>query len=163
MNDAENVHQILLRTWLDTYSDFVPREDILGYLGKNYHPDMLRQLLQNPGIVSYVAEVDDILTGYERTLYNDDEKRLYVQQLYILPEYQGLGLGKQLMVLAAERAITFNLDRVWLGVMVSNTSALEWYLKMGYQIVEKEPFNLEKTAVEHYIGFVPIDRILVKK
>jgi ribosomal protein S18 acetylase RimI-like enzyme len=67
-----------------------------------------------------------------------------------------LGLGKQLMAFAADHAKTYDLDRVWLGVMVDNTAALLWYQNMGYQIIEKTPFTLGKTTVEHYIGFIPV-------
>jgi ribosomal protein S18 acetylase RimI-like enzyme len=60
------------------------------------------------------------------------------------------------MAFAADHAKTYDLDRVWLGVMVDNTAALLWYQNMGYQIIEKTPFTLGKTSVEHYIGFIPV-------
>jgi ribosomal protein S18 acetylase RimI-like enzyme len=158
--DIEHVRRILLDTWLETYSSFIPHDDILGYLDEHYDHETIKSLVEDPDVVGFVAEVDGAIAGYERTFYNKEEKRLYVQQLYILPKYQGLGFGKQLMAFAAEHAKTYDLDRVWLGVMVENTYALLWYQKMGYQIVEKEPFTMGKTIVEHYIGYVPVNRMI---
>ena len=160
LNDVEHINRILRETWLDAYAHFIPPDDLLSYLDEHYNLDALKKLIEDPNSVGFIAEVSDSAAGYEKTFYNKEEKRLYVHQLYILPQYQGLGLGKQLMKFAAERAKTFDLDRVWLGVMVDNTPALLWYQKMGYQIVEKEPFTMGKTTVDHYIGYVPVDRIV---
>jgi ribosomal protein S18 acetylase RimI-like enzyme len=117
--------------------------------------------MENEHIVGFVSDVDGEVVGCERTFFHQEENRLYVHQLYVLPEYQGYGIGKQLMIFAGERAKTFNLDRVWLGVMVDNTPALLWYQKMGYKISERIPFVMGKTSVDHYIGFVLVDDILL--
>ncbi len=154
--DVESIRQLLHDTWLDTYAEFIPREDILEYLEEYYNEDILRSFFADKNIVGFIAEVDGVVAGYEKTFYNRKENRLYVQQLYILPRYQGSGLGKQLMAFAADHARTYDLDRVWLGVMVNNMTALLWYQNMGYQIMEKTPQTLGKTTVEHYIGYVPV-------
>jgi hypothetical protein len=31
---------------------------------------------------------------------------------------------------------------------------------MGYEVVENAPFIMDKTTVDHFIGFVPVGRIL---
>jgi ribosomal protein S18 acetylase RimI-like enzyme len=159
MNDIESVRNLLHETWMKTYAGFIPGEDITSYLDEHYHRDAFRTFVDDQHVVGFIADVDGKVGGYEKTFYNREEKRLYVQQLYILPRYQGLGLGKQLMTFAAEHAKTYDLDRLWLGVMVDNTAALLWYQNMGYQIVEKTPFLLGKTTVEHFIGFIPLDAI----
>jgi len=156
LKDVESIRQLLFDTWLDTYAKFIPREDILEYLEEYYNEDILRSFFDDQNIVGFIAEVDGVVAGYEKTFYNRKENRLYVQQLYILPRYQGSGLGKQLMAFAADHAQTYDLDRVWLGVMVNNTTALLWYQNMGYQIMEKTPYTLGKTKVEHYIGYIPV-------
>ena len=61
---------------------------------------------------------------------------------------------------AAERAQSLGLDKVWVGVMAKNESAIEWYKKMGYEIVENAPFTMGNTTIDHFIGFVPVGKIL---
>jgi diamine N-acetyltransferase len=156
LKDVESIRRLLHDTWMDTYSEFIPREDIIEYLEGYNSEDILRSFFIDKNVVGFIAEVDGEVAGYEKTFYNQEENRLFVQQLYILPRYQGSGLGKQLMAFAADHAQTFDLDRIWLGVMVNNTPALLWYQNMGYQIMEKAPFTLGKTKVEHYIGYVPV-------
>jgi ribosomal protein S18 acetylase RimI-like enzyme len=131
----------------------------MQYLEEYYNEDVIRSFFTDPNIVGFIAQVNGELVGYEKTFYDKNENRLYVQQLYILRQYQGMGIGRQLMGFAADHALTYDLDRVWLGVMVNNTPALLWYQNMGYQIKEKAPFSLGKTTIEHYIGFVPVSDI----
>jgi ribosomal protein S18 acetylase RimI-like enzyme len=111
-------------------------------------------------MIGFIAEYDDVIAGCEKTYYSEKENRLYVQQLYILPVYQNLGLGKKLMTSAAERAKSMDLDKIWLGVMMNNESAVMWYKNMGYEVVEKVPFTMGKTTVDHFIGCIPVGRIL---
>lgn len=157
--DTQSIRNILCKTWLDTYSSYVPEEDLFSYLDQHYSTELIEKSIGDRDIIGFIVEVDGTAAGCMRTHYNREEGRLYVQQLYILPQYQRLGLGKQLMIVAAERAQSLELDRVWLGVMVKNEPAVLWYKKMGYKIVETTPFTMEKTVVEHHIGYVPIDRI----
>ena len=157
--DAESVRVLLRETWLDAYGGFIPREDIFHYLEEHYSIEEVRLLMQDPDVAGFVAEVDGNIRGCEKTFYHREEKRLYVHQLYIHPEFQGLGLGKQLMLFAAERAKTMEQDRVWLGVMTENLPAISWYKKMGYQIVDQMPFTMGRTHVDHYIGYVTVQDI----
>jgi ribosomal protein S18 acetylase RimI-like enzyme len=79
-----------------------------------------------------------------------------MHQLYILPAKQGQGLGHRLMACAEARACEFGADRIWLGVMVKNTQAVEWYKKLGYTVTETSPFVMGATTVDHFIGYLPL-------
>ncbi len=159
-NDIEVVRNILWETWKESYSNFIPVDDLLEYFNENYTSKKLTEQYNDAKVSSFIAEYDDVVAGYEKTYYNEKENRLYVHQLYILSAYQNLGLGKKLMKLAAERAKSMGLDRIWVGVMIKNESAVGWYKKMGYEIVENTPFTISKTTVDHFIGFIPVERIL---
>jgi ribosomal protein S18 acetylase RimI-like enzyme len=76
-----------------------------------------------------------------------------------MPQYQTKGLGRALMKRAADEAKGFHLDRIWVGVMVENKQAVDWYKTMGYEIVRTEPFTMGASTVDHYIGFIKLDSI----
>jgi ribosomal protein S18 acetylase RimI-like enzyme len=162
-HDAPQIRRILHDTWDDAYASFIPEEDLSNYLDQHHSTDAIEKSIADPKIVGIIAEVDNVAAGCVRMYYNVEEQRLYVQQLYILPKYQNIGIGRRLMELAAVRAQLLDLDRVWLGVMVKNEPAVIWYTKMGFEIAETTPFIMGKTNVDHYIGFVPVDRILSGK
>jgi diamine N-acetyltransferase len=159
-DDLEVVRYILWETWKDAYSSFIPVSDLLAYFNEHCTSKILAEQYKDTNVKGLVAECDEVIAGYEKTFYNEKENRFYVQQLYILSMYQNIGLGKKLMKSAAEMAQSMGLDKVWLGVMVKNESAVAWYKQMGYEVVENAPFTMGKTTVDHFIGYVPIGKIL---
>ncbi len=154
--DLPTIQRLLLDTWLDAYGSFIPREDLVGYLNTQYSHAKLEALYVDPDVTGLVAAVDGAVVGYAKLYHARAEQRFYVHQLYILPARQGLGLGHRLMACAEERARALGFDRIWLGVMVRNTQAVEWYKKMGFTVTETAPFTMGSTTVDHYIGYLPL-------
>ena len=107
-----------------------------------------------PGVNGFVAESDGRLVGCIRTRLAAEENRFYVPSLYVLPHYQGKGIGRSLMALAVNEAVAHGHDRIWIGIMEKNKDGLDWYRKFGYHKVEEAPFTMGKTTVNHYIGYV---------
>ena len=159
-DDFEVVRNILWETWKDSYASFIPVDDLLMYFNEQYTLKKLEEQYNDANVTGFIAEYNEVAAGYEKTYHNEKENRFYVHQLYILPAHQNIGLGKKLMKSAAEVARSMGYDKIWLGVMVKNESAVSWYKKMGYEIVENTPFTMGNTSVDHFIGFVPVGKIL---
>jgi ribosomal protein S18 acetylase RimI-like enzyme len=159
-DDFEVVRYILWETWKESYASFIPVDDLIVYFNEHYTSKKLEEQYNDAQTVGFVAECDDVIAGYEKTYYNEKENRLYVHQLYILSVYQNLGIGRKLIQSAAKRAQSMGLDKIWLGVMIKNEPAVAWYKKIGYEIVENAPFTIGKTIVDHFIGFIPVGKIL---
>ena len=152
--DLPAIHNLLLETWLDSYSSFIPERDLMSYHHATYNLEALNALFQEPGVNGFVAEAERSLVGYIRTKVAKDENRFYVPSLYVLPHHQGKGIGSSLMAMAVDEAVVHGYDRIWIGIMEKNKEGLDWYRKFGYQIVEEAPFTMGKTTVNHYIGYV---------
>jgi len=158
-DDLLEVRHVIWNTWQATYGPFIPDEDLLGFFDENYSVEALEQQMANPNVACFIAEVDGVIAGFERTYFNTEEEREYVASLYILPERHSLGLGTQLMLKAAQEAKKRSLESVWLGVMTQNQQAVGWYKKIGFHIAEEKPFTMGKTTVPHFIGSVPVTSI----
>ena len=162
-DDLEIIRYLLWETWKDSYSSFIPVDDLTQYFNEHCTLKILSDQFGERNNIGFVAEYDDVIAGYENTFYHELEQRLYVRQLYILPVYQNLGIGRKLITAAAQRAKAVGRDKIWLGVMIKNESAVAWYKHMGYEVVEQTPFTMGHTKVDHYIGFIPIGGILKEK
>jgi ribosomal protein S18 acetylase RimI-like enzyme len=158
--DLEIVRYLLWETWKDSYGKFIPNDDLVAYFDDHYTSEQMKDMFKDQNITGFVAETDEVIAGFEKLYYDDEKKRLYVHQLYTMPVYQGMGIGTQLLGLAAEHAAAHGFDAVWVGVMVPNKPSVAWYNKFGYQIAETLPFTMGKTVVEHYIGSIPVETIL---
>jgi GNAT superfamily N-acetyltransferase len=68
--------------------------------------------------------------------------QLYLDQLFVAPEYQGQDLGRRLLAFTRQHLP----DEVWLRCVRENEKAWRWY--------EREGFVFEKETVEPMTGFV---------
>jgi ribosomal protein S18 acetylase RimI-like enzyme len=138
---------------MSTYSSFIPESDLKSHFDTYYTEASLLRMFDDPVIQGFIAEKDDHIAGYARLFFNRDENRLYVPSFYFLPEFQGQGMGRQLLEAAEKYATEKSLDELWIGVMVKNRQALEFYRKVGFLFVREEPFTMGNTTVSHLIGY----------
>jgi len=150
--DFSIVKNILLTTWKTTYT-FIPEADILTHFEKHYSEDRLIEILNDPFSKGIIAEVNSIPAGWLKLFEDHINKKFFVSSLYVLPEYQGFGLGKKLLSESYKIAKEKQFSKVWLGVMKQNVKSLEWYQNLGFIFNEEEPFQMGSTQVMHLIGY----------
>ncbi len=151
--DLETVRHITWITWVDAYGSFIPKQDLRTYFDKAYALHELKHLLASPDFRGVLAEVGGVPAGYAKVQFVPAEKRCYVSSLYVLPVFQGEGVGRSLLDHAERLASDFGVAELWLGVMVQNTQALAWYRRVGFQFVEELPFTMGGTTVPHLVGY----------
>jgi len=86
----------------------------------------------------YVADADGAIAAM-LALHPGD---LYLDQLFVAPEYQGRNIGRQLLAFTRQHLP----DEIQLRCVRENEKAWRWY--------EREGFVFEKEAVEPMTGFV---------
>jgi ribosomal protein S18 acetylase RimI-like enzyme len=163
--DLESIRKITWQSWISAYASFIPESDLKAYFDFHYTEGAFLSMFDDPLIQGFVAETDGQIVGYSRLSFNRDENRFYVPSLYFLPDFQGQGMGRQLLEAAEEYAAEKGLDELWIGVMVENKQALVFYRKVGFQFVREEPFTMGKTTVSHLIGYKKLGRdpLLIQK
>lgn len=71
------------------------------------------------------------------------ETKLYLGMLTVLPGLQNIGIGKQLLQAAVDRAKTLNLHKISLTVISIRTELIAWYKRHGFiETGDREPFPL---------------------
>ena len=153
VRDVQAVRHVVWETWLATYGAVIPEHDIRDYFDEHYSLPALTELFKKPDATGYIAEVDDVVAGFVRTEYRRNENRFFISSLYVLPAYQGSGLGRKLLAIAEEKARRYGVEQLWLAVMTDNTTALAWYAKLGFVFVDEEPFTIGGTRITHRIGY----------
>jgi ribosomal protein S18 acetylase RimI-like enzyme len=155
-NDFEIVRNILLSTWLDTYSKIVPPEELKSYLNLNGSDDKLNESFNDKNTNGIIVEADGKPVAWMRTNIDQKENKFFINQLYVLEEYQGKGIGKKLMQFAEEEALKNNFDKIWLGVMSENLPSVKWYKSIGFIFKEEIPFTMVDTTINHLFGWKEI-------
>jgi ribosomal protein S18 acetylase RimI-like enzyme len=152
-SDFESIRSITWQSWISAYSSFIPENDLRSHLDSYYAKASLLSMFDDPLMQGFVAEAGGTIAGYARIFINQEENRLYVSSLYLLPEFQGKEIGRKLLEAAEGYAAGKGLDDIWIGVMVKNKQALFFYRKVGFLFIREEPFTMGETTVSHLIGY----------
>jgi ribosomal protein S18 acetylase RimI-like enzyme len=152
-SDLASIRRITWESWISTYLSFIPETDLKSYFDIHYTEKCLLSMFDDPSMHGFIAAMEGQAAGYARLFFNRHENRLYVSSLYFLPDFQGRGMGGRLLEAAEGYATEKGLDELWIGVMVENRQALEFYRKVGFQFIREEPFTMGKTTLSHLIGY----------
>lgn len=149
----EEIRRVTWLSWTAAYSGFIPGSDLKTYFDTHFNAESLSALLADPSTKGFVAESGGRVAGYARLFFHGGENRLYLAALYLLPDFQGRGIGRRLVEAAERYAVERHLEEVWVGVMVLNRRAVGFYRREGFRFVRDEPFTMGKTTVRHLIGY----------
>ncbi len=158
-DDFPAVSRILWESWMAAYRAFIPEEDLRLYFEATYRIDSLERLHASPHIDGFIGEADGEAAGFARTQFHKNENRLYLASLYLLPAFQGKGVGGTLLGAAEGKALACGLRELWVGVMVQNEAARGFYERRGFRFVREEPFRMGRTTVPHLIGVKAIAKM----
>ena len=156
VGDAPLLSRIGAETFLATYGgkENPDQEDILRYISIAYDEEVIRKELIDEGFRYLIAESGNEPAGYARLKigsYTKDlaaKRPLEISRIYLLPQFQGSGLGKKLMERCFEEAERFSCDAIWLSVWRQNEKAIGFYERMGFKIAGTVFFDLAGTLHE---------------
>ncbi len=156
INDTEILVSLGSETFYDTFRPFNSEDDMQAYISKAYHPDVIKQNLQNPEIAYYLCEDGDVPVGYIKLIANNsysglEGKTIELEKIYVLKQYFGKDAGQLLMDKAIEHAIQKNFHYLFLGVWKENSRAVKFYEKNGFEIFSERSFQLGKRLCEDYM------------
>ncbi len=111
--------------------NLVLREYILQVRGWDEAREEARFRRNFDAETTQVVMSGDLVVGFLGVREEDDH--LYIAQAYIIPEYQGRGIGTSLI-----REVLARDQPVELWVMTSNTGARRLYERLGFQVTGEE-------------------------
>lgn len=148
--DLENLRNISIQTFKETFSDVNTEEDMQKYLVEKLSVEKLKSELENVNSEFYFAENNDEILGYLKLNFKDgqtekvEENHFEIERIYILKAFLGQKIGQILFDKAIEIGRERNLEYVWLGVWEENHRAIKFYEKNGFKVFGKHKFVLGK-------------------
>lgn len=158
--DAEIICDIRDKAWLEAYPNEalgITVEDIrIRAQGKNGEitPKRIiywkKDIEKDDGVkqTTFVARVDGEVKGYVAPRLEDG--RRFIGAMYVLPDYQGQGIGSKLI---DEALKWYGADKdIYLEVVSYNQKAIDFYKRFGFEITD--------TIVDDTIGLPDYIKIL---
>lgn len=140
--ELSTLQSIAHRTWPSTFANILSPEQIQYMLNWMYSLDMLESQLDK-GHTFLLAEEEGKELGFAGFELNYSEgPKAKLHKIYLLPEAQGKGAGKELILEVADRAKKAGQKSLLLNVNKYNQKAIDFYLKMDFQEIYKEVIDI---------------------
>ncbi|RAK20156.1 acetyltransferase (GNAT) family protein [Flavobacterium aquaticum] len=129
------------KIWPVAYGEILSKAQLDYMIDKFYNETALRELIQK-GHVFYLAQDDkDNYVGFVSYEINCEPNKTKIHKIYVLPETQGTGLGRQFFELVKDKAIENNQNAIFLNVNKYN-NAIHFYMKLGFTKVKDEVIDI---------------------
>ena len=129
------------KIWPVAYGEILSKAQLDYMINKFYNETALRELIQK-GHVFYLAQDDnDNYVGFVSYEINSEPSKTKIHKIYVLPETQGTGLGRQFFELVKEKALEKNQNAIFLNVNKYN-KAIHFYNKLGFTKVKDEVIDI---------------------
>lgn len=143
------------KVWQITYRGIYPDSKIDNY-SLTENEQYFLSLIQTSDISLFVAHRGKEIIGYMccgKPLHPFREYRQELALLYVLPEYQGHGVGKALFSIARQQFEAVFCREFFISVNRYNLNALNFYLHLGGLVAEIDEDKPDKSEVQIKLCF----------
>lgn len=141
--------------WRSHYPAMISMAQIDFMLAGRYTPERLRRYLDADDRWLELLAVDSVAVGYCSYALTDTPQEMKLQELYLLPDYRGRGLGSFMLRHVETQACTHGCTALMLTVNKGNKDAIAVYRHAGFNVREEAVFDIGN-------GFVMDDYVMVK-
>lgn len=154
--DFDTLADLADRIWRSHYITMISMTQIDYMLGGRYAPERLREYLNSSERWLWVLRADGVPTGYCSCSLGEDADAVKLEQLYLLVDHKGQGLGGRMLRHVEEKTRALRRTRLYLTVNKGNTDTIAIYLKSGFVVREEAVFDIGN-------GYVMDDLVMEKR
>ncbi|MBC7946355.1 MAG: GNAT family N-acetyltransferase [Chitinophagaceae bacterium] len=136
---------------------FECRDELFEYLEHTYNPVKLSRSLRKGNNVYYLAVIDGQPIGFAKVKihslneYITSIAQMELQKIYVLQEYQHLGVGSALLSEVKRLAKEISPDFLWLDTHINNEKAIRFYEKNGFEKIGKYHFTIGTQTFQYHV------------
>lgn len=135
------VKNLAYKIWPNAYETILSKAQLDYMLKMIYSIDSLEKQFDDGHIFLLIEDNQNFIgfASYELNCNNSNKTKL--QKLYVLPEIQGKGIGKQVIDYIKEKVVLSNNLALFLNVNKFN-KAKDFYQKYGFKIIKEEVIDI---------------------
>ena len=147
--DAAGIAEVHAAAWQNAYAGIIPHKALRMMIGRRDHRWWSRAIRRGTSVM--VLDLGGLIAGYvtyglnrARALPQDGE----IYEIYLRPEYQGVGFGSRLFAAARGRLASHGCKGLVVWALADNAGALGFYRGQGGEPVAAgaETFNGRKLS-----------------
>ena len=153
--DVEAIDRIFRTSFCDTFAHLYRPEDLDAFLGKFTREAWLGEI-NDPAYAVRIAEDDGQPAGYLKLgplslPVEPAGKAIELRQLYVLKEWHGTGIARDLTEWFLAEARERGAQEVYLTVYTDNHRARRFYERYGFEVIGPYAFMVGEQADEDLI------------
>lgn len=129
LDEVSSMANIVVTTWKTAYKGIVS-QSFLNKLSPKMYLERFKRAIRAPHILVLRATYQNEVVGVLQAQYDEPSNKVHIAMLYVLPNVQRMGVGKQLL----QTCITTytQSEQFVLDVLVGNHVAKQFYEKNGF-------------------------------
>lgn len=149
--DAEMLSKLGRKTFLEAHERSAPADVLAIYMQQKNSVEILIKELADPLIHYYILEYEGQPVGYSKIIFNypcesvSEKNITKLDRIYLLEALNGKGLGFKLYQFNVELAKKNDQIGMWLYTWTENQKAIQFYSKVGFNIVGSYLFKIDET------------------
>jgi ribosomal protein S18 acetylase RimI-like enzyme len=148
------VQKLVLKSWIDTYSNIFSFYDIEKSHKEYYNDQKLYEYFHER--IGIIALNKNNTIGYLIAQEKKGQNKFYINSIHLLKKYHGYGIGKKLLYEARQKAAELNYDKIWLDVMTKNERTVKWYFEQKFVLYDTSSYKMGDSEVEIMILYKAI-------
>ena len=155
-NQLPIVIKLTKKIWPVAYGAILSKAQLDYMINRFYTKNALSQLMDKGHLFYLAQDENDNFVGFLSFEINSAPHKTKIHKIYVLPEIQGTGLGRQFFELVKQKAKENNQKAIFLNVNKYN-SALYFYTKLGFSNVNDEVIDIgEGYVMDDYVMEIEI-------
>jgi ribosomal protein S18 acetylase RimI-like enzyme len=151
VNDTNLLTNLGKTTFIEAHGRSASEEIINEYISKRFTNRAIEEELYDSNNIFHIIYFNQTAVGYSKIIFNSQQTNISIknitklERIYILESYHGLKLGLKLFKFNLNESIKNNQNGIWLYVWTENHKAINFYKKMGFEIIGRHDFHITET------------------
>jgi ribosomal protein S18 acetylase RimI-like enzyme len=137
--DITQVQHVAKTSWNSTYEGIIPQKVQEDFLQAAYNDGRMAMRLQNSYL--FVSESDEQIVGFANFSSVNEEGKAELGAIYLLPEYQGSGIGTALLQAGIDKLT--NAREIFISVEKDNKIGRSFYDAKGFEVISEFDDNFD--------------------
>jgi diamine N-acetyltransferase len=151
------IKDLAMKTFVETYHEMSNEENLQQYLSRHFTKEKIEEELSDLTYRFFIAWIDGKPVGFAKVRKDRNPKGLSglrcleIERIYVLQEFQGFTVGKELMKFIKGLAMAENEQVIWLQVWQKNLKAIQFYQKSGFVVYETTFFEFGNETHQDFL------------
>jgi len=152
------IQELAFKIWPVAYGNILSKEQIQYMLENIYSSNSLQYQISQQHhsfLLAMEEELPIAFASFSNVSIDTKQNKFKLHKLYVLPEYQGKGIGKSMIEYISGKIKSSNNTTLVLNVNRFN-NAVEFYKRSGFRVTKEEDIDIGD-------GFLMNDYVMEKK